>query len=252
MRFSSQMGVAAALSLFFAGSAAAQPTMQPRTPMPPQRAVAAPADPQVAAQGFFDLGFLSFTAKDTFEAVLGESTGLTFGGGGQFTFGRGPVSGLFVGVEINRYQKDGERVFVFNNEVFRLGIRNTVTVMPILVNVGYKFRAHPRFVPYALGGFGSYQLKETSDFAVSDDDVDERWIGYHFGGGAEIPLWRWFGVAVEGRFAAVPDSLGGNGVAVEFDENDLGGASAHVKVIIGQWSRLGRRAPARPAPPVRK
>ena len=52
-------------------------------------------------------------------------------------------------------------------------------------------------MPYAGGGWSSYAYEETSEFADADDDVDERFNGWHMLGGAEFRFARWLGVGGE-------------------------------------------------------
>jgi hypothetical protein len=55
-------------------------------------------------------------------------------------------------------------------------------------------------------------------------------------GGVEFRIARWIGVAGEAQWATVPDALGGdpNGVSDLFDEDNLGGTTIRVKVVIGR------------------
>ena len=73
-------------------------------------------------------GRINFTAADSFDAILGEPSGPIFGGGARVGL---PWGGLFVDVGAWRFHADGERAFVFNDEVIPLGIPVDVTVTPI-------------------------------------------------------------------------------------------------------------------------
>jgi hypothetical protein len=89
-------------------------------------------------------------------------------------------------------------------------------------------------VPYAGGGWSSYSYKETSQFADSAENVEERFNGWHILGGAEFRVARWLGVGGEMAFASVPNALGVGGVSEEFDETNLGGTSYRVKISVGR------------------
>jgi hypothetical protein len=90
------------------------------------------------------------------------------------------VVGIFFGVSASRFQKDGTRVFVFNNDVFSLGIPTTIRVTPFHITGGYRFKVgRRRIIPYAGGGVGWYRYSETSDFAADDENVSETFTGYH-------------------------------------------------------------------------
>ena len=55
-----------------------------------------------------------FTAADSFKAILDTSGGLFYGGGAQVHFGP-----IYVDVGVSRFEKTGERAFVFEGDVFR-------------------------------------------------------------------------------------------------------------------------------------
>ena len=88
---------------------------------------------------------------------------------------------------------------------------------------------------YVGGGVGWHTYSETADFAADDDDVSERFTGYHLLGGAEFRLSRWLGLAGEGQWTTVPDALGANANSVSgvFEETDLGGVTFRVKLVVG-------------------
>jgi opacity protein-like surface antigen len=198
----------------------------------------APASAQrqpLAVRGFGDIGVTWFTAADTFDAVFGSSSGTFFGGGVEVVL----PSRVFAGVRFSRFEKTGERVSVSDGEVFPLGIDLTATITPIEISGGYRFRGAGRtgtVIPYLGGGVGWHKYKETSEFAVSGEDVDETFTGYHVLGGVEVRLGRWFGVAGEGQWTTVPDALGADSssAASEFGESDLGGFAVRVKFVIGR------------------
>jgi opacity protein-like surface antigen len=192
------------------------------------------------ASAFVDLGQTSFTAKDSFEAILDSSSGPFFGGGGQVNL---PLN-LFARVDVTRFKKDGERAFVSNGQVFKLGIPTTITMTPIEVTGGYRRelafgRRNSRtgqgfkLIPFAGGGAGVVQYKETAGFAQPGDDVDESFTSYHFLGGVEVPLWKFLGVGVEYHHRWVPDALGTGGVSEQFNETDLGGGTFRFRVMFG-------------------
>jgi opacity protein-like surface antigen len=186
-----------------------------------------------AVRGFADFGAIAFSASDSFEAVFGSRTGTVFGGGGEVVL----PQRIFVGVRASRVEKTGERVFVFDDEVFPLGIETTVRVTPIEITGGYRFGGiGSRVIPYVGGGLGWHRYEESSEFAEDDENVKETHHGYHLLGGAELRLARWFGVGGEVQWTTVPDGLSGdpNSVAAAFEETDLGGVAFRVKFVIGQ------------------
>lgn len=238
------------------------PTPPPTLPAPEPERPAAPADPpvdapveaqpvddedppaparrglQIRPRVFGLVGFQSFTASDSFKAVLDSSSGPVFGGGGGVLLGRN----LFVDVSVSRFAASGTRVFITSGgEVIDLGIDTDVTVTPIDVSVGWRFagtprldaRGRPRFrpVPFAGGGFGFQQYKEVSEFADAGDDVSESHGSYHVLGGVELPFSRRLGASADVLYRFVPDALGTSGVSAYYDETDLGGVQVRVRVM---------------------
>jgi opacity protein-like surface antigen len=186
----------------------------------------------VALRGFADVGSTTFTAAESFKAVLGSERGVVFGGGVEAVL----PARVFVSVRASRFRKTGQRVFVFEGERFDLGIPSTVTVTPVEVTGGFRFDYGSRFVPYAGGGVGWHNYTESSGFSAAGEDVKERFTGYHVVGGGEFRIASWIGTAAEAEWANVPDALGQepNGVSSEFDETDLGGVTLRVKIVIGR------------------
>ena len=198
----------------------------------------------VQVRGFFDVGGMTFTANDTFKAVLGSSTGIVFGGGGGVVL----PNNVFASVRASRFRKNGERVFVQDGEVFDLGIANTITITPLEITGGYRFAPKPNrtrrppartshsIAPYVGGGVSWYRYQETDEFAAAGDETDQRFTGYHLMGGVDIPIARWLGAAGEVQWTSVPNALGTNpgSAAAAFGETNLGGTTFRVKVVIGR------------------
>jgi hypothetical protein len=206
-----------------------------------------PAPPPPGAQGrlleisgFATAGALFLAAKQSLEAVLGSSSGRIIGGGGQIAVRRGPLRNLFARVDVSRFRETGQRVFVFQGEVFDLGIPTIVTLTPIELTVGYRVAPMPRprpgqppptpplFVPYGGLGVGSMRYEETSSFAQPGDDLDTRFTSYHALGGVDVHIWRWLGAGVEGVYRWVPDALGDSGVSAAFNETNLNGGTVRL------------------------
>lgn len=183
-------------------------------------------------RGVADAGVRTFVAQDSFRAVLGQRSGPMFGGGVDVLAPRG----IFGELHASRFQRTGERVFVFNGRIFPLGIPDTITVTAIEATGGIRIGRDWRVVPYAGGGVGWHRYKETSEGSTADEDANETFTGYHVLGGAEVRLWRWISAAGEAQWTFIPDALGQdpNGVSAAFGETDLGGASARVKIIVGR------------------
>lgn len=218
-----------AVTLVVPSTALAQQKPRPRPapsrqPLPP---------PTLEIGGFAMFGNYTFTAHESFDAILGTSSGPIFGGGAHIGL---PYGGLFADVAAWRFKADGERVLVLNNQVIPLNIPTEVSVTPLELTVGWRFRLRraPRFVPYVGGGYTSMRYHETSDFATDEENVDEAFGGYHLLGGAEYKITRWLGVAGEATWTTVPDAIGEGGVSDAFNETDLGGTAFRFKITIGR------------------
>ena len=207
--------------------AQAKPQPQPGTPAPP------PRSQSISINGYAMFGRMNFTAADSFDVILGDPGGTIVGGGARVGL---PFGGLFVDVGAWRFHGEGERAFVSNGQEFPLGIPLEIDITPFELSGGWQFRIRqaPKLHPYLMGGFTSYGYKETSEFADTAENVDERFSGYHLGGGAEYRIMRWLGVAGEFIWTTVPDAIGSGGVSAEFDETDLGGTSFRFKITVGR------------------
>ena len=221
--------IAAAAALASAPGSPAFAQAKPR----PRPAAAAKPSRGIDINGYAMFGNITFAATESFDAVLGKSSGPIFGGGARIGL---PWGGLFVDVGAWRFRGEGERVFVYNDEVFRLGIPVEVTVTPLEISGGWRFRLRrvPKLTPYVAGGFTSFRYEETSEFSTPLEDVDENFGGYHVLGGAEYQVSRWVGVAGEASWATVADAIGQSGVSQRFGETDLGGTTLRLKITIGR------------------
>lgn len=187
----------------------------------------------VSIEGYAMFGRINFSAAESFDAIVGESSGPIPGGGVRIGLGLG---GLFFDVGAWRFRADGERVFVANDTVFPLGIPVTITVRPLEISGGWRFRLRrvPKLIPYVAGGITSMHYEETSEFSTSMENTNAFFNGYHVLGGAQYKITRWLGVAGEASWTTVPDALGEGGVSDVFNETDLGGTTFRFKITIGR------------------
>jgi hypothetical protein len=203
-------------------------------------AVPCQAQNQISMRGFADAGLTVFTASQSFKAILGSPAGPVFGGGVEV----GLTRNLFVSVGASRFSRSGQRVFVFQDQVFKLNESDRITVTPFQLSAGYRFlgRRTPRptrparFTPYAGGGVGWYRFSETSAHSTADEDEKTTNAGYHVLAGVETPIRKWMAAAVDARWSFVPNAFGdsASSVASLFDEHNLGGFTLSVRIIVGQ------------------
>lgn len=207
-------------------SAQSKPQPRPSTTKPRQ-------SKSVSIGGYATFGFVNFMATESFDAILGTTSGPIFGGGARVGL---PWGGLFADVGAWRFHADGERAFVFNNQVIPLGVPLDVSVTPIEISAGWRFRIRqlPKLSPYAGGGLTAMKYHESSEGSTASEDVDETFSGFHLFGGAEYKVSRWLGVAGEASWTTVPNAIGESGVSAAFDETNLGGTTLRFKVTIGR------------------
>ena len=198
-----------------AGGKPTQPAARPRRSEP------------FLIRGFGEFGFLKLTASDSFNAIF-DTDSTWIGGGGVDAIW---PSGAFAAAEVEWFRLKGERAFVLGDQVFPLGIEDTVTAIPISMTFGYKFGRSPVARPYAGGGFGVFLFKEEADFAESGDDVSDHFASFHVTGGVDLYRNERVSTAVEVRYSWVRDAIGKGGVSAEFDEQDLGGLTIKVKLL---------------------
>jgi hypothetical protein len=194
---------------------------------PPAPTRRAPARSFFRAYAMFDTTELA--AADSFNAVIGKSR-ITMPGGGVEVLGL--WKGLFARGAFSSVTETGSRVVVFDDEVISLGIPVTIEMKPLEIAAGWRFRPllSGRLTPYVGGGLLRMSYKETSDFAIGDENTDETFTGSVVFGGVEVALVSWVMAGAEVQYRSVPNALGG-GVSEVFDESDLGGVT--VRVLVG-------------------
>jgi hypothetical protein len=221
----------AAMLLALAIAAAPANVLAQAKPRP--KPAGAPQSRSIQIAGYAMAGRFNFEAAESFDAILGTTSGPIYGGGARIGL---PFGGLFVDIGAARFSGDGERVFVSDGTVYPLNIPVEITMTPLEVSGGWRFRIRqvPKLIPYLAGGFTSMAYKETSTFSAPGEDVDETFNGYHLYGGAEFKITRWLGAAGEVAWTTVPDAIGEGGVSEAFNEHDLGGTSFRFKITIGR------------------
>jgi hypothetical protein len=178
-------------------------------------------------RGFGEIGYMRFTATDSFNAIFDKDSTWVPGAGVDAIW----PNGAFASAEVEWFRLKGERAFVLNGEVFPLGIEDVVTAVPINMTLGYKFGRSSTARPYGGAGFGVLLFKEEADFAQSGDDVSEHFASFHVLGGVDLLRRRRASAAIEARYTWVRDAIGKGGVSADFNEKDLGGFTIKVKVL---------------------
>ena len=182
----------------------------------------------VRVRGFGQIGYSRFAAHKSFDAIVGRAGGPFFGAGAEVRHRRG----LFAAATISRFSTSGERVFVTDGQVFKLGIPVSIAMTPVTGTVGWRL-VRRTASPYLGGGVGSYSFSESSKFAEESENVKKRFVSYHALGGVEFRN-NWLGTAFEVQYTRVPNAIGLGGVSAEFGERDLGGIEARIKILFGR------------------
>jgi hypothetical protein len=89
----------------------------------------------------------------------------------------------------------------------------------------------PRAVPYIGGGLLMMAYRETSDFALAGDNVDDSFKGYTLFGGIDVRVTKLLFVGAEAQYRGIANALGQSGASLAFAETNLGGFTA--RVLIG-------------------
>ena len=188
------------------------------------------AGAQVSVRGFADAGLTVFSATQSFKAILGKASGPVYGGGIEFG-----ERGFFLSIGAERFRRAGHRLFVFDNQVFTLNVKDTITVTPVDLTFGYRLRSHG-IVPYAGGGVGWYRYQEISEHATDAEDVKQTSTGYHVLGGVEVPIQKWLAAGLDAKWSTVPNAFGDSttGVASVYNEHNIGGFTLRAKIIVGR------------------
>ncbi len=186
--------------------------------------------PMFAPRGYVMFSRQQFSAEKTFEALFDDASGSFRGFGADLVLARN----VFIEVGWSRFEATGERAFLFDGDVFKLGIPLTATVTPFEFTGGYRVTVWPRVIPYGGLGIASTRYEETSDFASAGDDVSVSGSGLVVLGGAEVRLARYIGVSADIHYTTLEDIIGKAGISKEYGENDLGGTAVRFRIIIGR------------------
>jgi len=192
----------------------------------------AAAGPGLRWRIFGTFAYERFQASRSFEAVYDSANAPSFGGGLELLAGRH----LFVQGEFAYLQRTGERVFVFEDEVFPLGIGQKLKLSTIAVNGGYRFGGPASaLTPYlGAGAVVAFYNERATGTTAGGEDFSESGFGGQALGGVEFRISRWVAAAVEGRYRYIPGILGDDGVSKEFSEDNLGGGAVAVKLVFGR------------------
>lgn len=183
--------------------------------------------PSIGLFGLFD--YNTVASPKSFDAVFGKHT-MTAPGVGVEAIDLWKK--LFVRVDGSQSSLKGERVVIFNGEVYKLGIPLTAEMTPIEVGGGWRFSSKnpaARFAPYLGVSAVMLKYKETSSFADAGDNVDEVFTGAGVFGGVDVRVARQVFAGVEAQYRSINAKPGPDSAAASFNEKNLGGATLRVR-----------------------
>ena len=173
---------------------------------------------------------------DTFDATLGSSTGLFFGGGVEVVL----PERWFISARLSHFQKSGERVFVDGGDVFPLGIDMKVGITPIEVSAGYRFQ------PRGSTGNDAFRTSAAASVGIGIrkapiSRIPAKTSATRFRDitSLEAQSSEWggsFAIAGEGQWTTIPNAFEGaaSSAADAFGESNLGGIAFRVRFVIGR------------------
>lgn len=195
--------------------------------------VAAQTRPSIGVYGLFDR--TTIASSQTFDAVFNTHTTSGPGGGvDAINLWRG----LFMRFDASTSELTGERVVVFNGDVFKVGIPLTAKLTPIEFGGGWRLeprqstKLSSRLAPYAGVSVVILKYRETSSFADASENADESYTGVGVFGGVDVRLVRQAFAGVEAQYRSITSAPGPDSVAASFSEKNLGGAVLRLRVGI--------------------
>jgi hypothetical protein len=188
----------------------------------------------VGVHGFFIVEREKMQAKNTFDAILADSSKSTLtlaGGGVEITR---LWKGLFFRVAATRAKNDGSRVFIADDgTVVPLNVPLTVEIIPLEIGGGWRFTSSrsTHVVPYVGAAVLTQRYRETAQHASADENTDVADTGESIFGGVEL-AYGFARLGFEGQFRNLPDALG-SVVSTNYKETNLGGAVFRVTFGVG-------------------
>ena len=90
-----------------------------------------------------------------------------------------------------------------------------------------------RATPYVGGGVGRILYREQASFTEPSENVQSQYSSYHMLGGVEFRN-EWVATAFEVQYTRAPHTIGVGGASAAFQETNLGGLVARIKVLVGR------------------
>ena len=199
------------------------PTQAPKPP-PKPAAVRRATAPPATFRAFGQIDWMSMSASQSFDAILGSSTIMGWGAGAEYLK---LWKGLFFRGAYGVHGDTGTRVLVVNGEVIDLGIDQEITIKDLTLGGGWRHALHPKVIAYGGGGFVRVSFTEKSSVIATEESMS--FWGQSFFGGVELPLGKWLFAGAEVEWRTVADALGEfPSASLAFGETNLGGTAFRV------------------------
>lgn len=186
--------------------------------------------PSIGLFGLFD--YTSIASTESFDAVFGKHTTTAPGVGVDVV---NLYKGVFVRIAGSQSTLKGERVVIFNGQVFKLGIPLTAELTPLEFGGGWRFASRnpaARFAPYVGASAITLKYKETSSFADSGENADESYSGFGVFGGLDVRIVRQVFGGIEAQYRSIAFTPAANSAADSFKEKNLGGTVLRMRLGI--------------------
>lgn len=216
-------------------------------PKPPQTKVVKPPKPKkppvprlplgVRAYGLVDAELM--TAADSFTAVTGSSMMLGYGGGADI---QNIWRKIFLHAAVAMASKSGERGFLIDGTFVPTGFPVTIATRTTEIGGGWRVwdPKKPNRAINIGGGLLVVGYKETSEFALPAENVDESFHGYYAQFGLEYNIGKRFTWGVEGQYRTIGSALGVGGVSKATGDTDLGGIV--IRGVFGiRWGQKAKK-----------
>ncbi len=166
-------------------------------------------------------------SADTEKAIFDSKSG--FGAGLGLSYDRG--SRWRFAVDARRIRREGERAFAADrtSPAFRLGHPLTFTMIEGVASTAYRFGRLGPGSPYVAVGGGVVSWKERSDIAGLIENASGTSALFEGRVGFEC-LQGVLRLGLEGGITFVPKAIGVGGISQVYEEGDLGGVFAALKI----------------------
>ena len=214
-QLTARLALCSCVTLGVATPALAQAVKAPAAPLPPS-----------VFRAYGQIDWMSMSASQSFDAILGSSTLMGWGVGGELNIWKG----LFFRAAYGARGDTGTRVLVVNGEVIDLGVPQEIKITDFTLGGGWRHSLHRRLIAYGGGAFVRVSFTEQSSIFVTEENMS--FWGQSVFGGVEIPLSKWLFAGAEVEWRTVADALGEfPSASLAFGETNLGGTA--VRVLVG-------------------